>query len=59
MRGCRALTFTKCTTILTAELAVTSGLGFSFDYIRGNGNGSGMVLDRDDFWCSSAKLCDL
>jgi hypothetical protein len=28
-RGYRALTFAKCTTIMIAELAVTSGLGFS------------------------------
>jgi hypothetical protein len=30
-RGYRALTFEKCTTIMIAELAVTSGLGSSFD----------------------------
>jgi hypothetical protein len=30
-RGYRVLTFTKCTTIMIAELAVTSGLGSSFD----------------------------
>jgi hypothetical protein len=53
------LTFVKCTTIMIAELAVTSGLGSSFGYVRGNGIGSGMVLDQDDFWCSFAKLCDL
>jgi hypothetical protein len=27
----RALTFAECTTIMIAELAVTSGLGSSFD----------------------------
>jgi hypothetical protein len=27
MHGYRALTFTKCTTIMIVELAVTSGLG--------------------------------
>jgi hypothetical protein len=31
LRGYRALTFTKCTTIMTAVLMVTSGLGSSFD----------------------------
>jgi hypothetical protein len=30
-RGYRVLTSTKCTTIKIAELAVTSGLGSSFD----------------------------
>jgi hypothetical protein len=30
-RGYRALTFTKCTTVMIVELAVTSGLGSSFD----------------------------
>jgi hypothetical protein len=30
-RGYRVLTFTNCTTIMIAELAVTSGLGSSFD----------------------------
>jgi hypothetical protein len=59
MRGYRVLTSAECTTIMIAELAVTSGLGSSFDWIRGNGIGSGMVLDRDDFWYSFAKLCDL
>jgi hypothetical protein len=59
MRGYRALTFVKYTTIMRAKLAVTSGLVSSFDYIRGNGIGSDMVLDRDDFWCSFAKPCDL
>jgi hypothetical protein len=29
--GYRALTFAKCTTIMIAELVVTSGLGSSFD----------------------------
>jgi hypothetical protein len=29
--GYRALTFAKCTTIITAVLTVTSGLGSSFD----------------------------
>jgi hypothetical protein len=29
--GYRVLTFAKCTTIMIAELAVTSGLGSSFD----------------------------
>jgi hypothetical protein len=31
MRGYRALTFAKCTTIMIAELVVTSSLGSSFD----------------------------
>jgi hypothetical protein len=31
MRGYMVLTFVKCTTIMIAELAVTSGLGSSFD----------------------------
>jgi hypothetical protein len=31
MRGYKALTFAKCTTIMIAELAVTSGPGSSFD----------------------------
>jgi hypothetical protein len=39
----RALTFAKCTTVLSAVLTVTSGLGSSFDKIRGNGIGSDMV----------------
>jgi hypothetical protein len=30
-RGYRVLNFAKCTTIMIAELAVTSGLGTSFD----------------------------
>jgi hypothetical protein len=30
-RGYKALTFTKCTTIIITELAVTSGLGSSLD----------------------------
>jgi hypothetical protein len=30
-RGYRVLTFAKCTTIMIAELAVTSGLRSSFD----------------------------
>jgi hypothetical protein len=30
-RGYKALTFAKCTTIMTAMLMVTSGLGSSFD----------------------------
>jgi hypothetical protein len=30
-RGYRALTFVKCTTIMIAELTVTSGLGSSLD----------------------------
>jgi hypothetical protein len=30
-RGYRVLTFAKCTTIMIAELAVTTGLGFSLD----------------------------
>jgi hypothetical protein len=30
-RGYRVLTFVKCTTIMTAVLTVTSGLGSSFD----------------------------
>jgi hypothetical protein len=30
-RGYRVLTFAECTTIMIAELAVTSGLGSSFD----------------------------
>jgi hypothetical protein len=29
--GYKALTFAKCTTIIIAELVVTSGLGSSFD----------------------------
>jgi hypothetical protein len=31
MRGYRVLTSAKCTTIMIAKLAVTSGLGSSFD----------------------------
>jgi hypothetical protein len=31
MRGYRALTFVKCTTIIIAELVVTSGLGSFLD----------------------------
>jgi hypothetical protein len=31
MCGYRVLTFVKCTTIMIAELAVTSGLGSSLD----------------------------
>jgi hypothetical protein len=31
MRGYRVLNFVKCTTIMIVELAVTSGLGSSFD----------------------------
>jgi hypothetical protein len=31
MRGYRVLTSAECTTIMIAELAVTSGLGYSFD----------------------------
>jgi hypothetical protein len=30
-RGYRVLTSAKCTTIIIAELAITSGLGSSFD----------------------------
>jgi hypothetical protein len=30
-RGYRVLTFAKCTTVMTAVLTVTSGLGSSFD----------------------------
>jgi hypothetical protein len=30
-RGYRVLTFAKCTAIMIAELAVTSGMGLSFD----------------------------
>jgi hypothetical protein len=30
-RGYKALAFAKCTTIMIAELTVTSGLGCSFD----------------------------
>jgi hypothetical protein len=30
-RGYRALTFTECTTVMTAVLMVTSSLGSSFD----------------------------
>jgi hypothetical protein len=30
-RGYKALTFAKCTTVMTAMLTVTSGLGSSFD----------------------------
>jgi hypothetical protein len=29
--GYRVLTFVECTTIMVAKLAVTSGLGFSFN----------------------------
>jgi hypothetical protein len=31
MHGYRLLTFAKCTTIMTAKLIVTSGLGSPFD----------------------------
>jgi hypothetical protein len=31
MHGYRVLTSVECTTIMIAELAVTSGLGYSFD----------------------------
>jgi hypothetical protein len=30
-RGYRVLTFVKCITVMTAVLAVKSGLGYSFD----------------------------
>jgi hypothetical protein len=53
MRGYRVLNFRKCTTIMIVELAVTSGLGSSLEYM-GLGwfwysYGYGMVMDRDDF----------
>jgi hypothetical protein len=41
--GYRVLTFTKCTTVMTTVLTVTSGLGSSFDYIVWCGM-VGMVL---------------
>jgi hypothetical protein len=47
MRGYRVLTFAKCTTIMKAELAVTSGLGSSFDYM-----GIGW-----DWFGESVRLC--
>jgi hypothetical protein len=33
MRGYKALSFTKCTTIMIVEVTVMSGLGSSQDYI--------------------------
>jgi hypothetical protein len=39
--GYRVLTSTECTTIIIAELAVTSGLGSSLDY---------MGIGWDWFW---------
>jgi hypothetical protein len=41
--GYRVLTFAKCITIMIAELAVTSGLGSSFDYMVFL-DGNGLVL---------------
>jgi hypothetical protein len=32
-RGYKALTFAKCTTVITVVLMVTSSLGSSFDYM--------------------------
>jgi hypothetical protein len=60
-QGYRALTFVMCTLIMVAELVVTSGLGSSVEYMVWfwEGNGYGMVLDRDNFWCSCVELCDL
>jgi hypothetical protein len=37
MREYRVLTFAKCTTIMIAELAVTSGMGSPFDGMVWNG----------------------
>jgi hypothetical protein len=50
-RGYRVLTFTKCTTIMIVELAVTSGLGSSLDYMVGVWDGwNGFGVHRMD-WC--------
>jgi hypothetical protein len=49
MHWYRVLTFAKCTTIIIAELAVTSGLGSSLNRWIWNGYGYAMVLDRDGF----------
>jgi hypothetical protein len=59
--GYRVLTSTQCTIIMIAELAVRSGLGSFLDSREwfGNGYGLDMVLDREDFWDSFAKLWDL
>jgi hypothetical protein len=38
-RGHRVLTFAKCTTIMIAMLAVTGGLGSSFDFMVWMGMG--------------------
>jgi hypothetical protein len=32
--------------------------GYGWEWVW-YGYGLDMVLDRDDFWCSFAKLCDL
>jgi hypothetical protein len=44
MHGYRALTFTKCITIMIAELTVISGLGYSLDYMVWVWNDFGYVL---------------
>jgi hypothetical protein len=60
-QGYRALTIAMCITIMVAELVVTSGLGSSLEYMVWfwEGNGYGMVFDRDNFWCSCVEMCDL
>jgi hypothetical protein len=59
MRGYRVLTFAKCTTIMIAKLAVTSGPGSALEYRVwlwvGIGNGIVWLW----FWLSFAKLSDL
>jgi hypothetical protein len=51
-RGYRALTFAKCRTILIVELAVTSGLESSLDYMVWLWNGWSW------FWFSFMEPCD-
>jgi hypothetical protein len=49
--GDRVLTFAKCTTIMVVELAVTSGLGSSLDWMVGMWDGlNGSGVDHMD-WC--------
>jgi hypothetical protein len=49
--GYRVLTFAKCTTIMVVELAVTSGLGSSLDWMVGMWDGwNGSGVDHMD-WC--------
>jgi hypothetical protein len=52
MRECRALTFAKCTTIIIAKLAITSGLGSSLDWMVWVWNG--WIW----FWYGFVEQCD-